>query len=55
MVFAIFWFENFRARPSTRVKPHTPFQNKFHMKKGWNYTRISTVYIIEEVKTFDLV
>ncbi len=44
MVFAIFRFENFRARPGTRAKPHPPFQDKIHMKKGWDYTRVSTVY-----------
>ena len=47
MVFAIFRFENFRARPGTRVKPHPPFQDKFHMKKGWDYTRVSTVFGME--------
>ncbi len=44
MVFAIFRFENFRVRPGIRVKPQPPIQDKLHMKKGWDYTRVSTVF-----------
>ena len=28
---------------SDYVKPHPQFQDKFHMKKGWQYTCVSTV------------
>ncbi len=34
---------NFCVRPRTRVKPHPPLQDKFQVKKGWDYTRVSTV------------
>ena len=45
--------ENVRLRKflvglCTRVKPHPPFQKKCHMKKGWDYTRVSTVHLFRK-------
>ena len=52
MVFAIFRLENFRVRPGTRVKPHPPFPVKVDMKKGWDYTRVSTELIYNGYASF---